>query len=816
MTTSVRPADELHSSTTNSCYFFILQLKRSSMLLLFFFWLVATVGCRKDTELILRDFRLVTPTSKTEIPVRLPGHFHHLLSSNPQEFSLVADIVLPETLRGRDLELGVACGSALWELFVDGESMPIVLHNDLLEKYRANGPRAFRIPARLTSRPALKARMDIRHTWTQSAWFDCPPVLTLSPPGLQCARVVHLLNNAFAWMSVVILCVLATYLLMLWLGNKKMRYAGLFSVQLAGVLPMPAHILGLLQPLFGPQDTAVMGLSLASALVVSVYSTNLQFGLGPPKWYWKGILGANVLATVAAGGPFDVTQGLAPICVFTILLGLIRNLSVCVGMYRRGTQRKVAAMSFLAWGSLLLSAGVDFVPWLQMGEPFAGLRLVPLGMTFYSLFLFLGMGTDYLRTLERTDELNKQLQLQLQEAEKGQMEIQKLNDELRRQVAERSRQLLAALLPVDDSEMGMPKLSPGELMEGRYKIVREIASGGMGQVFQAVRQDDGRVLAIKVSLELDTSARARIVREAQVASRIVHPNLVSVIDVGVASTGYVYLVMEYVDGTTLSRWHQQFGNVEWGLTVLTQICHALTALHTSGLVHRDLKPGNVFVTVHAQNPNRPPMIKLGDFGISKAHHQRRVGSLTPPKHTDMESSPPAEQTLVDKIPQHESHASTVAMKAAMRRGTPVKKKRKPARADILPNMEDILPGDIPDLTAAGVVLGTPMYVAPELASPWAEVTPAADMYSFGVLVFNVLGRSTPFQQPLFYISQAGHSYPPACSITTVCPDLPDFLSQAIDSCLSVEPGKRPSARRMGELIDRAIEQISTKRDSALS
>jgi serine/threonine-protein kinase len=816
MTTSIRVADEPRWSTTNSSRFLFLRLKRSWITLWVFSWLLATAGCRGETDLVLTDFRLVAPTSKSETPVRLPGHFHHLLSSSPQEFSLVADVALPEALTGRDLEFGVACGSALWNLSVDGESMPIVLHDDLLEKYRANGPRAFRIPAHRTNRPSLKVQMDIHHTWTQSAWFDCPPILTLSPPGLKCARVVHLLNNAFAWMSVITLCVLATYLLMLWLGNKKMRYAGLFSVQLAGVLPMPAHILGLLQPLFGPQDTAVMGLSLSCALVVSVYSTNLQFGLKPPKWHWKGILGANVLATVAAGGPFAATQVLAPICVFTILLGLVRNLSVCMRMYRQREQRKVVAMSFLAWGSLLLAAGVDFVPWLQLGEPFGGLRLVPLGMTFYSLFLFLGMGTDYLRTLERTDELNKQLQAQLQEAEKGQAEIQKLNEELRRQVAERSRQLLAALLPVDDSDMGMLKLSPGELIEGRYKIVREIASGGMGQVFQAVRQDDGRVLAIKVSLELDTSARARIVREAQVASRIVHPNLVSVIDVGVASTGYVYLVMEYVDGTTLSRWHQQFGNVEWGLTVLTQICQALTALHTSGLVHRDLKPGNIFVTAHPQNPTRPPTIKLGDFGISKAHHQRRIGSLSPPKHTDMESFPPAERTLVDKIPLNERHESTVAMKAAMRRGGPTKKKGKPAPADVLPNIEDILPGDIPDLTAAGVVLGTPMYVAPELASPWAEVTPAADMYSFGVLVFNVLGRSTPFQQPLFYISRAGQSYPPACSITTVCPNLPDFLSQAIDSCLSVEPGKRPSARRMGELIDRTLEQISTKRDSALS
>jgi serine/threonine-protein kinase len=766
---------------------------------------MAHASCRSESDFVLRDFRLTTSDSGFWTEVRLPGHLDELVPKQPGEFSLVTTAGLPASMRGRDLEMGVACGSALWELSIAGEAMAPVLHDDLLERYRANGPRAFRIPARLTGKSTLELRMTVQQTWTQSTWFECPPTLAVSPPGLWAARTIDRLNEASMWMSMVTLCVLATYCLLLWMGNKQMRFAGLFAVQLGGATVVPIYELGLLQPLIGSQDTAAFALLMVVSMVVAIYSTNVQFQLAPPRWLWNAILCVNIVIIVVAGSPFSATKVVGPVLIATLLYGFSRNIAVSVRMYLKRRQRQVAVASILAWGSLLLLGTPDFVPWLGGGEPLRGLRLAPTGLTLYAIFLFMGMGTEYLRSLEHSDELNKQLAQQLVSAEKGQKEIQKLNDELRRQVAERSRQLLAALLPVDEVNGTMSKFSAGELIEGRYKIIREIASGGMGQVFEAVRMDDGRVLAIKVSLELDTNARARIVREAQVASRIVHPNLVSVMDVGVASTGYVYLVMEYADGTALDRCPQRFGEVEWGLGVLAQLCRALSALHSAGLVHRDLKPANVLLAIQRNDPTRPPIVKLGDFGISKSHHQQ-MGR----------SEPPSRRSSTSDSPLQRNEEETSPLKSAVHLGQPDASENRsdsdPPQLDLSYEVHD----EIPDLTAAGIVLGTPMYVAPELASPWSEATPAADMYAFGVLVFNVLGRSSPFAQPLFYLNRAGQSYPPPCSIATACPALPDYLVEAIDACLSAEPSKRPSARRMGELMDRALEQLSTPRNAELS
>lgn len=733
-------------------------------------------------------------------------HLDELVPSENGQYALVSRVSLPKGLQGKDLEFGASCGSALWKLSVAGQVMPLVVHDDLLEKYRAIGSRVAHISKVYTTKETLVLRLNVSQTWTQSAWFDCAPFLSVARPGLRRARIIDRLNEVSMWMALVTLLIQATYLTLLWLGNKRLRFNGLFAIQIAAASVVPLYFLGLFQPLFGVLDTAVLGLGLAMAIVISVHATNAQYGVGRPGWFWQVILAINILAVVVAGGPFSATKVLAPVVICSVLAGLAHNIGVCVTMLKRPDHRKGATMALLAWGSLLLAAVFDFIPWLGGGETFDGQHLVGLGLTLYAAFQFLGLGIEYLRALALSEELNERLALGLEQAERGRQEIQKLNDELRRQVSERSRQLLAALLPVDEGSQSLSRLDPGELIEGRYKIVREIASGGMGQVFEAVRQDDGRVLAIKVSLELDTNARARIVREAQVASRIVHPNLVSVMDVGVASTGYVYLVMEYVDGTALDRWHQRFGDVQWGLPVLLQIARALSALHSTGLVHRDLKPANVLLTFPGKDPSRPPLVKIGDFGISKSHHTKLGGSEPPPKPQ------PTDQPLAPSQPS----TSTVSMRSALRKVKKHVQGKKHQPSESMMSFADEPSADIRDLTAVGVVLGTPMYVAPELASPWAEITPAADMYSFGVLVFNLLGRSSPFVEPLFFLSRAGQSYPPPCSIATVCPNLPEFLVEALDSCLSTDPVKRPSARRMGELLERAIEQLSTPPASELS
>ncbi len=136
--------------------------------------------------------------------------------------------------------------------------------------------------------------------------------------------------------------------------------------------------------------------------------------------------------------------------------------------------------------------------------------------------------------------------------------------------------------------------------------------------------------------ELNGVALARLAREAQIASTMSHPNLVGVLDVDVATSGFLYIVMELVEGTSLGAQRERFGNADWALPLLQQIAAGITALHEAGVVHRDLKPGNVLVTT---NTAGAAQIKIADFGISlqaqSADHD--VTSLLP-----AEPEPPEE------------------------------------------------------------------------------------------------------------------------------------------------------------------------------
>ncbi len=115
----------------------------------------------------------------------------------------------------------------------------------------------------------------------------------------------------------------------------------------------------------------------------------------------------------------------------------------------------------------------------------------------------------------------------------------------------------------------------------------------MGCVYEAERTTDGAGVAVKmVKGEYTTEALARLAREAQIASRLEHRNLVSMLDVGTIDPDGVYLVMELVDGPSLEESRSQFGNVSWAAAVLAELAEGLAAIHSAGIVHRDLKPSN--------------------------------------------------------------------------------------------------------------------------------------------------------------------------------------------------------------------------------
>ncbi len=155
----------------------------------------------------------------------------------------------------------------------------------------------------------------------------------------------------------------------------------------------------------------------------------------------------------------------------------------------------------------------------------------------------------------------------------------------------------------------------GRLVDGRYRVLSEIARGGMSTVYLAndIRLD--RTVALKVmhrSFAEDPGFVARFEHEAKAAARLSHPNVVAVFDQG-SYDGLVFLVMEYVPGHTLRDVIRTYGMLEpaRALGVVDQVLLALTAAHAAGFVHRDIKPENVLITERG-------VAKVADFGLARA------------------------------------------------------------------------------------------------------------------------------------------------------------------------------------------------------
>lgn len=217
------------------------------------------------------------------------------------------------------------------------------------------------------------------------------------------------------------------------------------------------------------------------------------------------------------------------------------------------------------------------------------------------------------------------------------------------------------------------RVGPGDRVGagGRYELLTQIGSGGMGAVYRARDHKLGCERAVKVLDAKYTTIPAfveRFRREAMSASRITHPNIVSVVDVAEEGERPVFLVMELLEGKTISKLVRGQGRLAWSEArrYVDQIAAGLGAAHAQGVVHRDVKPGNCLVLADGQ-------VKVLDFGIAKV--------------TDM-------------------------------------------------------PAEVVALTAAGEIIGTCSYMAPEQIR--GHVDKRSDIYALGVLTFRMLTGQVPF------------------------------------------------------------------------
>jgi serine/threonine protein kinase len=172
---------------------------------------------------------------------------------------------------------------------------------------------------------------------------------------------------------------------------------------------------------------------------------------------------------------------------------------------------------------------------------------------------------------------------------------------------------------------GLPK--PGDVVDGKYRIEREIGRGGMAVVFAATQLLARREVAMKWLLPQVAKSEvvvARFLREAQAAARIDHPNVVSVLDVGRWETDGFYLVMEMLQGEDVRERLDREGPIPLAeaLSVGSAVVGGVYAAHRVGVVHRDIKPENVFL--RKDERGRPRGVKILDFGISKLSESESI------------------------------------------------------------------------------------------------------------------------------------------------------------------------------------------------
>jgi len=174
---------------------------------------------------------------------------------------------------------------------------------------------------------------------------------------------------------------------------------------------------------------------------------------------------------------------------------------------------------------------------------------------------------------------------------------------------------------------GMSEDGPIGTLIDRYKVEKLIGTGGFGAVYQAVHHRTNQPVALKVLKKEkaeDSAAVDRFMREAKAVTGLPSEHIVKVLDADISSDGIPFIAMELLDGTDLQQLDKEKGPLhpERLIGIMIQTLDALAAAHEKGIVHRDMKPGNIFIT-RRKNPSgiERDVVKLLDFGISKIHMQ---------------------------------------------------------------------------------------------------------------------------------------------------------------------------------------------------
>jgi serine/threonine-protein kinase len=276
----------------------------------------------------------------------------------------------------------------------------------------------------------------------------------------------------------------------------------------------------------------------------------------------------------------------------------------------------------------------------------------------------------------------------------------------------------------DDLQENVGDSLIGRIFDDRYRIEEKLDSGGMGSVYRSTDLQNDEQVALKIikqSLMSDKNYEKLFLHEAQAVLLIQHPNVVSATGLGITKDDYAYLVMELLEGQTLREVLAQDAPLDLtrAIVLTLQIADGVGAAHKMRILHRDLKPTNVFIT---RASNAPSKVKVLDFSLAKFFRPSM-------------------------------DASTFGL-------------------------------------TTGKMRGTPRYMSPEQCEG-NEITPASDVYSLGVIFYEMLTNTTPFSgDNAKEIALKQINEPPPSSLDFDL-NIPTEIDEFVQRSLSKDPAKRP-------------------------
>jgi CheY-like chemotaxis protein len=306
----------------------------------------------------------------------------------------------------------------------------------------------------------------------------------------------------------------------------------------------------------------------------------------------------------------------------TLLSGVLKKAGYRVRAANTG-RRALAMLEVLAPDLVMLDVQMPDLDGYEVCERLkAEPALAPIPVIFISALddvidkvrAFRVGAVDYVTKPFEPDEVLARVEAQV-ELYALRRELARKNDELLR----RNEELAASLARTDRVFSALSEALPGTVLDGRYRLDAKIGSGGFGVVYRATHLDLGRKVAIKVFRPLPGNDSAesleRFKREGVAACRFNHPNAITVTDFGISETGIAYIVMELLRGYTVAESVMTLGALSTGrcAEILVPVCEALAEAHAAGLIHRDVKPANVFLHQTRQGE----VVKVLDFGIAK-------------------------------------------------------------------------------------------------------------------------------------------------------------------------------------------------------